>query len=298
MAVSPAMIKELRESTNAGLMDCKKALTESDGDMQAAVDWLRKKGLSKAAKVAGKIAAEGLISMKATNGKAVIVEVNSETDFVAKNENFVQFVNDMTDAIYESDKTDVEALKSHDFNGKTFDDIIGEATAKVGEKIDVRRFEIFDGCIHGYVHANGRIGAVVSVETDVCEEIAETVKDIAMHATAMNPQYLNESEIPAEVLAKEEEVAKEQLKKEGKPEKIWDKIIPGKLKRFAKDNCLVDQTFVKDDKKSVAEALADAAKAVGGTAKITGFMRYEVGEGMEKKEENFADEVAAQMGKK
>lgn len=297
MAVTPAMIKELRESTNAGLMDCKKALAASDGDMQAAVDWLRKKGLSKAAKVAGKIAAEGLVAIKIEDGKAVILEVNSETDFVAKNENFVNFVNSVLENIFTTGAADVEALKASTFNGQSFDDFLGEATAKIGEKIDIRRFTTFEGCVNGYVHANGRIGSIVCAETDVAEGITDTLKDIAMHATAMNPQFLDDSEIPAEVLAKEEEMAKEQLKKEGKPEAIWDKIIPGKLKRYAKDNCLVDQMYVKDDKVSVAQALAAAGKAAGGSASIAAFARFEVGEGMEKKEEDFAAEVAAQMGK-
>jgi elongation factor Ts len=306
MAVTPAMIKELRESTNAGMMDCKKALTESNGDMQGAVEWLRKKGLSKAAKVAGKIAAEGLISVFVSpeNHKATIVEVNSETDFVAKNENFTGFVDKMTNIIYSSSISTIDQLKTGEFDGKTYETHIAEATAKVGEKIDVRRFTTFDapesGMVNGYTHSNGQMGAIVCVETDskaTADAIKDLVKDIAMHATAMNPLYLNESEIPQEILDTEADVAKAQLEKEGKPEAMWDKILPGKLKKYAKDNSLVDQPFVKDDKVTVAQALDAAAKTVNGKAKILGFARFQVGEGIEKKEDNFADEVAAQLKK-
>lgn len=306
MAVTPAMIKELRESTNAGLMDCKKALGESDGDMQGAIEWLRKKGLSKAAKVAGKIAAEGLISVFVSDEfhKGTVVEVNSETDFVAKNENFTGFVDTMTTAIYSSSYKTIDEVKSGEFDGKPYETHIAEATAKVGEKIDVRRFTTFEapesGLVNGYTHSNGQMGAIVCVETDskaTAEAVKGIVKDIAMHATAMNPAYLNDSEIPQEILDQETEVAKAQLAKEGKPEAIWDKILPGKLKKYAKDNCLVDQPFVKDDKQSVAQALTVAAKAAGGEAKIIAFARFQVGEGIEKKEDNFADEVAAQLKK-
>lgn len=298
MAVTPALIKELREATNAGLMDCKKALAETNGDLKEAVVWLRKKGLSKAAKVAGKVATEGLVSIKTDGKKGVIVEVNSETDFVAQNENFVNFVKDLTDKIFASGAADVESFKSMSFGGKSYDDILGEATAKVGEKIDLRRFITLEGTVGSYVHSNGKVGTVVLVETDLGDKLSLVLKDIAMHATAMNPAYLNEAEIPADIIARETAIAKEQLKKEGKPENIWDKIVPGKLKRFVKDTCLVEQPFVKDDKKTVQEALNEAAAKLGGRAKILKFVRYEVGEGMEKKADNFADEVAAQLGQK
>ncbi len=306
MAVTPAMIKELRESTNAGLMDCKKALSESNGDMEGAVEWLRKKGLSKAAKVAGKIAAEGLITIVISdeNHKGTIIEVNSETDFVAKNENFTNFVDLMANAIYSSSYATIDEVKSGSFDGKTYETHIAEATARVGEKIDVRRFTTFEapesGLVAGYTHSNGQMGAIICVETDskaTADALKDMVKDIAMHATAMNPLYLDESEIPQEILDKEAEVAKAQLEKEGKPEAMWDKILPGKLKKYAKDNSLVDQPFVKDDKLSVSQALSAAAKAAGGEAKIVSFARFQVGEGIEKKEDNFADEVAAQLKK-
>ncbi|MCV6607062.1 MAG: translation elongation factor Ts [Campylobacterales bacterium] len=306
MAVTPAMIKELRESTNAGLMDCKKALAASEGDMQGAVEWLREKGLSKAAKVAGKIAAEGVVSVVVADdcAKATIIEVNSETDFVAKNENFTGFVDVMANAIYSSSFKTIDEVKAGELEGKPYETHIAEATAKVGEKIDVRRFTTFEapesGLVNGYTHSNGQMGAIVCVETDskaTADAVKDLVKDIAMHATAMNPEYLNESEIPQEILDRETEFAKNQLKEEGKPEAIWDKILPGKIKKYAKDNCLVDQAFVKDDKQSVSGALSAAAKAAGGEAKIVAFSRFQVGEGIEKKEDNFADEVAAQLKK-
>lgn len=298
MQITPTMIKELRESTNAGLMDCKNALAQTNGDMKEAVLWLRKKGLSKAQKVSGKVAAEGLVSVKIQDSKALIVEVNSETDFVAKNENFVSFVQDLTDIIFDSGVNSVEELQTKSFSGKTYEDMIAEATAKVGEKIALRRFAFLEGLVGGYVHANGRVATIVSLNADANKDLVPTIKDIAMHATAMNPLYLQESDVPKEIIAKEEEVAKEQLKKEGKPENIWEKIIPGKVKRFYKETCLKDQPFVKDDKKSVEEALNEEAKKLGSKANITGFVRYEVGEGIEKKQDNFADEVAAQLGQK
>ena len=306
MAVTPAMIKELRETTNAGMMDCKKALTETNGDMEAAIEWLRKKGIAKAGKVAGKTAAEGTVAFKCEGPKATIMEVNCETDFVGSNENFVKFATTMVNYAFDNDCADVEALKGATIDGKPFEDLLGETVSKVGEKVDLRRFQTINGgenvVTNGYVHANGKIGVIVAAKCDsaaTCEKVSDFLRDVAMHAAAMSPGYMVESEIPAETLEKEAAIAKEQLAKEGKPEAMWDKILPGKIKRFVKDNCLVDQPFVKDDKKSVAEALAAEAKAAGGTAEICGYVRYGVGEGIEKKEAmSFADEVAAQIGNK
>ena len=302
--VTPAMIKDLREKTQAGMLDCKKALNASDGDFDGAIEWLRKKGLSKVSKVANKIAAEGTVAIKINEDytKATLTEVNRQTDFVAKNENFVAFSNEMTEYIHaESIKTTKE-LSSAVFNGQTYEEKMGETIQKIGEKVEVRRFDTIamdeNGIVNGYIHAGGSIGVLIGVECDnkeTASKLNNFVKDIAMHAAAMNPTYLSETDIPEDVLAKEKEIAIEELKKEGKPEAMFDKIIPGKLKRFAKDNSLTEQPFVKDDKKSVAKALEAAAKEVGGSAKIVTFKRFAVGEGIEKNEMSFADEVAAQM---
>ena len=307
MAVTPAMIKELRESTGAGMLDCKKALSESNGDMEGALEWLRKKGLSKVSKVAGKVAAEGTISIQISDDfkKATLVEVNCQTDFVAKNENFVGFASEMSSYIHVEGTASVEALQSATIGGKSFEEKMGEAIQKVGEKVEVRRFDTIsvgeNGVVNGYTHAGGNIGVIIAAECDsakTADAVKDMVKSIAMHAAAMSPIYMTESEIPAEILEKEKEIAIEELKKEGKPEAMFDKIIPGKLKKYAKDNSLVDQPFVMDDKKSVAQALSDVAKEVGGTATIVAYRRFKVGEGIEKSEVSFADEVAAQLGQK
>jgi elongation factor Ts len=304
MAVTPALIKELRETSGAGMLDCKKALAASDGDMEGAIEWLRKKGLSKVSKVAGKVAAEGTITVQISddNRKATLTEVNCQTDFVAKNENFVSFANEMSLYIHTENPSTVVDLEKGTFNGKSFEEKMGEAIQKMGEKVEVRRFDTItvdeNGVINGYIHAGGNIGVIVAAECDSANTAAavkDMLKNIAMHAAAMNPTFMNEDEIPAETLEKEREIAIEELKKEGKPEAMFDKIIPGKLKRYAKDNSLVNQPFVMDDKKSVGEALSAAAKEAGGTAKIVGYRRFQVGEGIEKNEVSFADEVAAQL---
>jgi elongation factor Ts len=304
MAVTPAMIKELRETTGAGMLDCKKALKESNGDIQGALEWLRKKGLSKVSKVAGKIAAEGTISLQISDDykKATLAEVNCQTDFVAKNENFVNFANEMSLFVHTNNLTTVEELQNSTFNGQSYEEKMGETIQKVGEKVEVRRFVTIsvgdNGVVNGYIHAGGKIGVVVAAECDSSEtaqKVKDTLRNIAMHAAAMNPRWLSEDEIPQDVIEKEKEIAIEELKKEGKPEKMFDKIIPGKIKRFVKDNTLLNQPFVMDDKKTVAQALDAVAKEAGGSAKIVGYKRFEVGEGIEKKELSFAEEVAAQL---
>lgn len=304
MAVTPAMIKELRESTGAGMLDCKKALAESNGDMEGALEWLRKKGLSKVSKVAGKVAAEGTVSIKISDDfkKATLTEVNCQTDFVAKNENFVAFANEMSSFIHMEGTTTTDELQNATFSGKSYEEKMGEAIQKMGEKVEVRRFDTIsvgdNGVVNGYIHAGGNIGVVVAAQCDsakTADAVKDMLKNIAMHAAAMSPAYMTEDEIPAEVLEKEKEIAIEELKKEGKPEAMFDKIIPGKLKRYAKDNALVEQPFVMDDKKTVAQALSAAAKEVGGTAELVAYRRFKVGEGIEKNEVSFADEVAAQL---
>lgn len=305
-AVTSEMIKELREMTGAGMLDCKKALTENDGNIDNAVDWLRKKGLSAAAKKSGRSATEGVVSIEvASDSKsATISEVNCETDFVSQNENFTGFASEATAHIHAGSYASVEEVTTSTINGTAFADHLSVTISKIGENIVIRRFEKIsldgNGSINGYIHGNGKIGVVVAAQCDsekTADHVKAILKDIAMHAAAMNPNYLDDTQVPAEDLERETEVAKAQLAKEGKPEAMWDKIIPGKLVKYKKDNCLVEQPFVKDDKKTVKEALAAAAKEVGGTAALVKFVRFEVGEGLEKKSCDFASEVAAQLGK-
>ncbi len=305
-AVTSELIKELRDRTAAGMLDCKKALTECDGNLDEAIDWLRKKGLSAAAKKSGRTATEGTITIEVASDtkKATISEVNCETDFVGQNENFIEFCASTTSHIHSNGIKNVDDLLASSVNGTSFADHLSITIGKIGENIVVRRFaEVAvgaNGAVSAYKHANGKIGVLVGAECDsakTAEGIAGVLKDIAMHAAAMNPNYMDDTQIPAEDLERETEVAKAQLEKEGKPEAMWDKILPGKLVRFKKDNCLVDQPFVKDDKKTVKEALEAAAKAAGGTAKLTAYVRFEVGEGLEKKACDFASEVAAQLAK-
>jgi len=273
--------------------------------MEAAVEWLRKKGLSSAAKKAGRVASEGAISIEISDDhrKGTIAEINSETDFVAQNDNFKSLVKKATRHVHCSTATTVEDLLQTEIDGTTFEEYLKGEIAKIGENIVMRRFVTIDagenGTVEGYIHGNGKVGVLVAAKCDsdkTCEAVRPTLKNIAMHIAAMNPAYLDEEAVPAETIEKEKEIAIEQLKKEGKPEKIWDKILPGKIKRFLKDNTLVNQPFVMDDKKTVGQVLDEAAKAAGGTAKIVEFIRFELGEGIEKKEEDFAAEVAAQMG--
>ena len=304
MAITAAQVKELRERTGAGMMDCKKALQEAGGDMEKAIEILRKKGIAKAAKKADRVASEGTIAVEVSeDGKcATIVEVNSETDFVAKNENFKALVEKVKGHIAASEVKTVEELYATTIDGVTFEEYMKEEIAKIGENIVVRRFDRIcvdgPGAVAGYLHMGGKIGVIVAAACDsekTCEAIRPLLKDIAMHIAAMNPKYLDEAAIPADVIEKEKEIAAAQLEKEGKPANIIEKIIPGKIKKFVEENTLLGQKFVKDDKKSVQQILEEAAKAVGGTAKIIKFVRYELGEGIEKKQDDFAAEVAAQM---
>lgn len=304
MAVTAAMVKELRGRTNAGMMDCKKALVATQGDMDEAVEWLRKKGLSSAAKKAGRIASEGLVAVELSEDKkkATISEVNSETDFVAQNDNFKSLVGKATRHIHCSDVASVEDLLVTDFEGSRFEEFLKGEISKIGENIVVRRFVTMtvgeNMTTAGYVHGNGKVAVIVAAKCDseaTCGAVNTMLRNIAMHIAAMNPLYLDEASVPADVIAKEQEIAKAQLKKEGKPEAMWDKIIPGKLKRYYKDYTAVNQSFVMDDKLSVQQALDRVAKDAGGKAELVEFVRFELGEGIEKKEDDFAAEVAAQM---
>lgn len=287
--ISANLVKELREKTGAGMLDCKKALEATNGDLEAAVDWLREKGISKAAKKAERIAAEGTAAILVDNNKAVIVEVNSETDFVAKNEEFKELVNVILNTIINNDvKTVEEALELETSNGK-INDLIIEKTSKIGEKLSLRRFEVVtkndDEVFGSYIHMGGKI-AVLTVVKNVAEEVA---KDVSMHAAAMRPLYVRRTDVPSEVIEKEKSILKEQAINEGKPAEIAEKMVEGRIQKYYKEVCLEEQEFVRNGDINVATFVKDN----GGS--IVTMVRYEVGEGMQKREENFADEVAKQI---
>jgi len=348
----PKDIKKLREMTDAGMMDCKKALKESDGDMDKAVEWLRDQGMGAAAKKAGKVAAEGSIAVKVDGNKAAIVEINSQTDFVAQNDKFKALLNDVITHAFDNNLVDADAINSSTIDGQPFAEYLSLQVATIGEKLVVRRAGLINAdentAVNGYVHSNNQNGVIIAAECDsaaTAEAMRPALRDVAMHAAAMSPttlsfkdfdasfvaeetkgrivaiekeneelsrlgkplknipQYISMSQLTDEVLAQAEAEIKAELLAEGKPEKILDRIIPGKLERFISDNttldqeqCLLDQKFVMDDSKTVAEYIAQKAKAAGGTANITTFIRLEVGEGIEVEEEDFAAEVAKQMG--
>ncbi len=302
--ITAKMVKDLRTKTSAGMMDCKKALVEANGDEEKAVEILRKKGLANADKKGSRNAAEGVVNVSISDDykTATISEVNCETDFVAKNADFQEFVTATTEQIQKTEPVDVDALLNGEFKGAKFEEELKTIIAKIGENIVVRRFTTIkadeNGVVNGYVHMGGKVGVVVAAACDkpeTAEAVKEILRDIAMHAAAMSPKYLNPEAIPAEDLEKEKEIAKAQLEKEGKPANIIEKIIPGKIKRFEADNCLTKQAFVKDDKKSVEQVLADAAKAVNGEAKLVEYVRYEMGEGLTKNGCTLAAEVAAAL---
>lgn len=301
MAVTAKMVKELREMTGSGMMDCKKALVEADGDMDKAVEILREKGLSKAAKKAGRIAAMGLVKTAFTaDGKAAaIVEVNSETDFVAKNDEFIKFVETLAQKALENDAADMDAFMALPYGDGTVADELTAKIAKIGEKLTIRRFAKFNepGVVYtGYIHNQGQIGVIVGLKTDASvDEITTCGRDVAMQVASMNPKFLNESEVDQDWLENEKKIAKEQLLNEGKKEELLERIIPGKVKAILKEVCLVDQKFVKDGDLTVEKYVNNCAKEIGKDITLASMVRYEVGEGIEKKEENFAEEVAAQM---
>ncbi|MCK0470781.1 translation elongation factor Ts [Halalkalibacter sp. APA_J-10(15)] len=293
MAVTASMVKELREKTGAGMMDCKKALTETGGDMEKAVDFLREKGIAKAAKKADRVAAEGLTIVKSEGNKAVIAEINSETDFVAKNENFQKLVGDLADFVLKNEPTTVEEALGQEFApGQTVEEFINSSIAKIGEKISLRRFVVVskaDGDTFGeYLHMGGRIGVLTILEGTSDSELA---KDIAMHIAAINPKYVSRDQVAQDEVEREREVLKQQALNEGKPENIVEKMVEGRLGKFFEQVCLNDQAFVKDGDQKVGKYVK--AK----DAEVKGFIRYEVGEGIEKREDNFAEEVMSQVKK-
>ena len=301
MAITAAMVKELREATGAGMMDCKKALTETDGNMEKAVDVLREKGLAKAAKKADRIAAEGLVAieMNEDNTVASVVEVNSETDFVAKNEDFKDFVKLVSKMALNTEKTTVEELLTEEAEeGNDLQTVLNNKVAKIGEKLDFRRFAKVstNGQVAGYIHGAGKIAVLVEMETEGRDEKILTLgKDVAMQVAAMNPKYVSRDDVDAEYIAHETEVLTQQALNEGKPANIVEKMVKGRLEKELKEVCLLEQPFVKDPDFTVKKLVEAVAKEVGTEIKVVNVVRFEVGEGIEKKEENFAEEVAKQL---
>ncbi len=300
MAITAQMVKELRESTGAGMMDCKKALQEADGNMERAVDILREKGLSKAAKKADRIAAEGLVAIEinSDNTVAAVVEVNSETDFVAKNEDFKTFVKDCALMALKTDKEDVCGLLSENHEEGVLSEVLNNRIATIGEKLDVRRFAKISttGQVAGYIHGGGKIGVLVELLTESRnEEVIAMGRDIAMQVAAMNPKYVSREDVDQEYIKHETEILTQQALNEGKPADIVEKMIKGRLEKQLKEVCLLEQTFVKNGDLTIKGLLAETAKKVGAEITLGKVVRFEVGEGIEKKEENFAEEVAKQL---
>ena len=288
--ITASLVKELRERTGAGMMDCKKALQKTEGVIEAAIDYLRENGIAKAAKKADRIAAEGLAYIEVKGNKAVILEINSETDFVAKNEKFVALVKNVAEAILAAEPKTLEEALQVEAQGGTVEEVINEGIATIGEKLSLRRFEVVSktdaDAFGAYSHMGGRIGVLTLVEGSTDEEAA---KDVAMHIAALAPRYLDESEVPADVLEHEKKVLTEQALNEGKPANIVEKMIVGRINKFLEEITVVKQKFVKDDSLTVEKFVASK----GG--KLAKFVRYEVGEGIEKREDNFAEEVMSQV---
>ena len=302
MAFTAKDVQALREKTGCGMMDCKKALTECDGNMDAAVDYLREKGLASQAKKASRVAAEGAVAAIAENGVGVVLEVNTETDFVASNDEFKSFVNKAAEIVAKTNPADVEALlASKGDDGKTVDELKQEIFLKFRENIQVRRFVRYEGHVVTYVHAGGKIGVMVKFDTDVADKdgFVAMGKNVAMQIAAMNPAYLDEASVPAEVIEKEKEIMIAQMKEDpkmaNKPEQVLAKIVDGKIGKYYKENCLVDQQYVIDGEMTVGTSVESVAKELGGSIKIVSFVRYEKGEGIQKKEDDFAAEVASMI---
>ncbi len=309
MAITASMVKELREMTGAGMMDCKKALNETNGDMDAAVEYLRKNGQAKAEKKAGRIAAEGIVATTIKDGDkvAAIVEVNAETDFVAKNEVFQTYVKEVVEQLADSDAADVEGFKAEPWaldTSMTVQDKLAAMIAKIGENMNIRRFEKVvseSGVVVSYIHAGGKIGVLVEAETDNhSDTVKEALKNVAMQIAALNPKYVSTDEVPEEYKEHEKEIliaqAKNDPKNANKPENIIEKMITGRLNKELKEVCLLEQEYVKaENKETVAKYLEAVSKEAGSAVTLKRFVRFETGEGLEKKNEDFAAEVAAQM---
>ncbi|MCH5212692.1 MAG: elongation factor Ts [Oscillospiraceae bacterium] len=303
-AFSAKDVKELREMTGCGMMDCKKALTEADGDKDKAVEILREKGLAKAAKKSGRVAAEGIVKEYIANGVGVLVEVNSETDFVAKNAEFQEFVGTVAKAVAENDPADVEALKAVTIDGTTISDMLTEKIVKIGENMNIRRFArvATDGAVVAYIHAAGKIGVLVEADAPADNaDVNEALKNVAMQVAALNPKYLSSSDVPQDYKDHEMEIlvaqAKNDPKNASKPDAIIEKMVTGRLNKELAEVCLLQQTYVKAENKENVEKYLDAvSKKVGAPITLKSYVRFETGEGLEKKEDDFAAEVAAMAG--
>ena len=299
MAFTAKDVQTLREKTGVGMMDCKRALTDANGDMEKAIELLREKGLAAAAKKAGRIAAEGIVIAVVENNVGVVVEVNAETDFVAKNADFVAFVEAVAKTIAIKNPADVDALLAEKLDGSdmTVEEALRDKILVIGENMKVRRFARYEGAVSTYVHGGGRIGVMVNFETDVAgkDGFDAYAKDVAMQIAAANPQYVNSTDVPAEILEKEKEILTAQAINEGKPANIAEKMVAGRIKKYFEDFCLVDQKYVKEPDLTVAKYTDKIAAELGGSIKILDFVRFEKGEGLEKREDNFADEVASMM---
>ena len=291
-------VAELRKQTGCGMMDCKNALKDANGDFQAAVKILREKGMAATAKKASRIAAEGLVDVMTDGNVSAIVEVNSETDFVAKNAIFQEFVKDILKTIIKNKPADVDALLASEFVlGGTVADALAEKTYTIGEKLSIRRFNVVEGVVSTYIHGLGATGIIVNFVTDVADkaEFAECAKNVALQTAAMPVQYLDRDSVPASVLAEEKAILISQMQQDpkmaNKPQQVLEKIVEGKLGKFYETNCLLEQAYVKDDSMSVSKYVASVAKELGGSIKVVGYVRYDKGEGIQKREEDFAAEI-------
>ena len=303
--ITAALVKELRERTQAGMMDCKKALMENDGDMDKAIDWLREKGLAQAAKKAGRIAAEGAVVQYITEcGKVgAVVEVNCETDFVAKTDNFMNFANSVAKHVALANPADIESLNAQKFvddESKTIEDMISDATVAIGEKISVRRFARYEttGLVSSYIHMGGKVGVLVELNTTAGdnEAVKELAHDLCLQIAAAKPEAVRREEVNAENLEKEREIYRVKALESGKPEKIVDKIVEGQIEKYYKEVCLLEQLFVKDGDKTIKGLVAEVAKAVGADIDVVRYARFERGEGIEKRKDDLAAEIAKMAG--
>ncbi|MFN8792352.1 MAG: translation elongation factor Ts [Bdellovibrionales bacterium] len=301
MSISASLVKELREKTSAGMMDCKKALEETKGDFDAAVEWLRKKGLSAAAKKAGRVAAEGTVHAQVTNNVGIVVEINSETDFVARNDGFRAFVKNIAEHVTATkDSAEILNQKYVKNPAQTVGDLLKETIATIGENIVIRRTQKYEGTantlVHTYIHGEGKIGVLLEVSGNSSNAEARTAaQDIALHIAAMNPMAISGDQIPADVVSKEKEILKAKNLEQGKKPEMIDKIVEGQIRKFLAENCLVEQSFVKNPDLKVSEYLKEASKKAGAEIQVKRFVRFELGEGIEKKKDDFAAEVAAQQ---
>lgn len=301
--ISAQMVKELRDKTGAGMMDCKKALTEAEGDMEKAIDVLREKGLASAAKKSGRIASEGVIATFISEDKknASIIELNCETDFVSANADFIATANAIAEVVAKSEVKDLDEVKALTLNGATVQDAVTDLIAKLGENMNLRRYVKFnspDGLVASYIHMGGKIGVLVQVKAEkASDEVSNVARDIAMHIAALNPTFLDQTSVDADTIEREKEIYRVQAINEGKPANIAEKMVGGRLNKFFKESCLVNQMFVKNPDLSVSDYVKEESKKFG-NIEITNFIRFEKGEGIEKAEVDFAAEVAAQLIKK